>query len=313
MPNATNDSNSSHAVTSIPSNGNICPGLDAASHTFYNGCWDSVATGAATTFCTGSSCSCSGFPNASSCSCTGRNSGKSCTANTYTHTWHVNATSTWTGCVTDRDKTTNMDEAGDPPNAGTPATLFPANQYDENSKAYCDSGSSPRLQPIIPLSSSWSALKNAINTMQPTGGTNQAIGLAWGWQSLLSGGPLPVPAEQPGYVYNRAIILLSDGLNTEDRWPENGNGSTQNGTSIDDRQAQLCANIKAVTDPKTNGPMYTIYTIQVNTSTPSDPESQVLKGCASSPDKFYQLKSSSDIVSAFNAIGTDLAKLRVAR
>jgi Flp pilus assembly protein TadG len=314
MPTSTNDSNSDNAVTTIPTNGKICPGLDAASHTFYNGCWDSVATGNKTTFCTGSSCSCSNFPSSSNCSCTGKNSGKSCSANAYTHTWQANSTSgTWTGCVTDRDQSKNMDEAGDPPTTSDPTTLFPANQYDENGKAYCDVNSSPRLKPIIPLSSSWSSLKNAINTMQPTGGTNQAIGLAWAWQSLQSGGPLPVPAEQPGYVYNHAIILLSDGLNTEDRWPENGNGKTQNGTKIDDRQAKLCANIKAARDPKTNALIYTVYVIQLNTGSPSDPESQVLKGCASSVDKFYQLKSSTEVVKAFNAIGTDLAKLRVAR
>ena len=40
------------------------------------------------------------------------------------------------------------------------------------------------------------------------------------------------PAEDSNYTYNRVIILLSDGLNTEDRWPANGNGSTQVNGSI---------------------------------------------------------------------------------
>jgi hypothetical protein len=50
----------------------------------------------------------------------------------------------------------------------------------------------------------------------------------------------------------------------------------------------------------------------VDTSTPADPTSTILQYCASSPDKFYMLTSSSQIVTTFNAIGTALSKLRVA-
>jgi len=147
--------------------------------------------------------------------------------------------------------------------------------------------------------------------MQPTGGTNQAVGMAWAWQSLLPGGPLNAPTEDGNTTYNRVIILLSDGLNTEDRWPAYGNGSSQaSGNPIDVRQAQLCTNLKNATDAKGN-PMYTIYTIQVNTSSPADPTSTVLQNCASSPDKFFMLTSSSQILTTFNTIGTALSKLRV--
>jgi hypothetical protein len=82
------------------------------------------------------------------------------------------------------------------------------------------------------------------------------------------------------------IILLSDGLNTEDRWPDYGDGSTrQNGSpdpqfpgkndarqriKIDARQRILCDNLKNDRDAQ-NRPMYTISTVQVNTATPADP------------------------------------------
>jgi Flp pilus assembly protein TadG len=223
----------------------------------------------------------------------------------------TNPISTWNGCVTDRTQPNDV-------NAVLPATsdvktLFPANQYYENSKSYCSSSSSPQLAPIIPLTYSWSSLKTAVNAMQPTGGTNQAIGLAWAVQSLIPGGVLSAPAEDVNTTYNRVIILLSDGLNTEDRWPEYGNGSSQaSGDPIDTRQALLCSNLKNAKDLKGNY-MYTIYTIQVNTSSPADPTSTVLKNCASSPDKFYMLTSSSQIVTTFNSIGAALSKLRVAK
>ena len=59
--------------------------------------------------------------------------------------------------------------------------------------------------------------------------------------------------------------------------------------------------------------MYTIYTIQVNTGSPADPTSTVLSNCASGSDKFFMLTSSTQIVSAFNTIGTQLSQLRVSR
>jgi Flp pilus assembly protein TadG len=222
----------------------------------------------------------------------------------------TNAINTWTGCITDRYQ--NYDETGDAPSSGDATTRFPANQYYENSTSYCNANSNPTLEPVIPMSYAWSTLKTAVNAMQPTGGTDQSVGLAWAWQSLLQTGPIPAPAEDPNTTYNRVIILLSDGLNTEDRWPNYGNGSTQNGTSIDDRQAQQCTNIKNATD-SVGRPLYTIYTIQVNTSSPADPTSTVLRNCASDLSKFFMLTNSNQIATTFTTIGTALSQLRVAR
>jgi hypothetical protein len=235
-----------------------------------------------------------------------------CTAPLFNNykTGSTNPISTWTGCITDR--TQSYDETGDAPDTGNVATLFPANQYYENSTAYCNSRASTTLEQVMPMSYDWSTLKTNVNAMQPTGGTDQSVGLAWGWQSLLQTGPIPAPAEDPNTTYNRVIILLSDGLNTEDRWPDYGDGSTQTGSDIDNRQAQQCSNIKAVTD-SSGRPMYTIYTIQVNTSSPADPTSTVLRNCASDLSKFFMLTSSTQIATTFTTIGTALSQLRVAR
>jgi Flp pilus assembly protein TadG len=311
--------NGSKSVSTIPSSGLICPSVDYNSHTLYNGCWNSVQITSQVIYCTGSSRNCNTGMGNSTATCSGSGNNVTCTqtvnTNTYTHTWVANATSTWTGCITDR--TQSFDETGDAPTSNIAATLFPANQYYENSEAYCRSNNSPALEPIMPMSYDWSTMKTNINAMQPTGGTNQSVGLAWAWQSLLQTGPIPAPAEDSNTTYNRVIILLSDGLNTEDRWPEYGNGSTQNTNSsgvgyIDARQAQQCNNIKAAVDA--NGrPMYTIYTIQVDTSTPADPVSNVLKNCASDPSKFFMLTNSSQIATTFTTIGTALSQLRVAQ
>ena len=239
--------------------------------------------------------------------CNSRDKHGNCTS----YTWTPAAHSTWTGCVTDR--TQPYDAQNTAPAISNVATLFPADEYRENNQSYCKPGNNPPLQQIAPLSYDWTSLKTMVNAMQPTGGTDQPIGLAWAWQSLQQTSPMNAPAEDPNYTYAHAIILLSDGLNTEDRWPAYGNGSTQYGGQIDARQKALCDNIKAVMDPKTGKPMYTIYTIQVNTGTPADPTSPVLSYCASEPQNFYLLYSASQVIAAFNSIGTSLSKLRVAQ
>jgi len=196
---------------------------------------------------------------------------------------------TWTGCVVDRDQ--DYDTKNTTPTSGNVGTLFPAEQY-----SYCNSGSSSYLQPIMPLSYDWSALKNRIDAMKPTGNTNQGIGLAWGWMTLSTGNPMNAPAKDANYTYKDAIVLLSDGLNTQNRWYSNA-------SQIDTRQKKLCDNAKAEN--------ITIYTVQVNTG--SDPTSSVLQYCASSADKFYLVTSASQTVSVFKDIGTSLSRLRVAR
>lgn len=196
---------------------------------------------------------------------------------------------TWTGCVVDRDQ--DYDTKNTTPTSGNVGTLFPAEQY-----SYCNSGSSSYLQPIMPLSYDWSALKSRIDAMKPTGNTNQGIGLAWGWMTLSTGNPMNAPAKDANYTYKDAIVLLSDGLNTQNRWYSNA-------SQIDTRQKKLCDNAKAEN--------ITIYSVQVNTG--SDPTSTVLQYCASSTDKFYLVTSASQTVSVFKDIGTSLSKLRVAR
>jgi hypothetical protein len=139
-------------------------------------------------------------------------------------------------------------------------------------------------------------MKDLVDDMSPGGNTNQGIGLQVGWMSLVGGGPFTVPAETTGYTYQHVIILLTDGLNTQNRWY-----SSQ--SSIDARQSMTCDNVKAAG--------IVLYTIQVNTG--GDPTSTLLRNCASSTDKFFLLTSASQIVTTFNQIGTNLTKLHIAK
>lgn len=219
-----------------------------------------------------------------------------------TTTWVPDNHNTWNGCITDRDQ--NYDTLATLPNpadinlpATSASTLFPAEQYDSCPLA------------MKPLSYDWASMNTLVTQMYPAGNTNQAIGLSWAWQSLVGGGPFgTVPPMDSNYTYNQVIILLTDGLNTQDRWYTDQ-------TSIDARQKITCDNINAAN--------ITLYTVQVNTG--GDPVSTLLKNCAGSaaspgvarkypdPNNTFVVTASNGIGSVFSQIGTKLSQLRISK
>ncbi len=201
------------------------------------------------------------------------------TCQSHSKTWTPNAHSTWNGCVTDRDQ--NYDTTNTAPGVG--ATLYPAEQY-----ASCPAAS------VMGLSNDWDALNTRIDAMTAAGNTNQAIGLQLGWQTLTAA-PFTVPPIDTDYQYQTVIILLTDGLNTQDRWYSTA-------SSINNRQNTTCTNIKNAG--------IVLYTVQVNTG--SDPTSTLLQNCATDAGKFFLLTESGQIVTTFGQIGTSLSKLRLA-
>jgi uncharacterized protein YegL len=211
-----------------------------------------------------------------SCSSSRYSSQSSCLS--HDKVWTPAGHDTWNGCVTDRDQ--NFDTTNDPPLAG--ANLYPAEQYSSCPEA------------VMGLSNAWDTLATKIDDMQPDGNTNQAIGLQMGWQTLTAS-PFTIPAEDPNYKYTPVIILLTDGLNTQDRWYSSA-------SSINTREQKTCDNIKAAG--------ITLYTVQVNTG--NDPTSTLLQNCASDRNKFFLLTSADEIVATFNQIGTALTNLRLA-
>jgi len=205
------------------------------------------------------------------------------------YSWNHSSPSTsksqWNGCVTDRDQSNDVSSA--PPSSQP--TEFIADQ---------DSGCPAAT--VLPLTYDWTSVNSTIDKMSPLGGTNQTIGLQWGWFSLLQQSPLNAPAEDTTKQYQHIIILFTDGLNTLDRWYGNGSATS---TQVDSRMSTLCSNIKATG--------VTIFTVQIDTDGAG--ESAVLPACATDASHFFMLTSSSQIAAAFQQIGVEITKLRVAR
>jgi Flp pilus assembly protein TadG len=293
----------------IPSSGTyagmICPGIDGGGHypgkgsVYYNGCYTSVA-GTPTVVASGSSASCpTGAPN---CSCSGTGTNRKCTKPTYLHYWRTHPTdtnqaaaaapahSTWTGCINDRDQDYDTKNTAPGTSSASPSSQFYAEQWSA-----CLSAT------VTPMSNDWATLKNQITAMTAAGNTNQSVGMAWGWQSLsTTNGPIAAPAKDSNYIYKDYIVLLSDGLNTQNRW-----STTQ--STIDARQELLCQSVKG----DTSNPV-TVFTIQVNINN-GDAKSQVLQDCATSTSYFQMITSASQTAGAFQNIITEISKLRVAQ
>jgi Flp pilus assembly protein TadG len=171
-------------------------------------------------------------------------------------TWQPHPHSVWNGCVMDR--TQNKDVTITAPQAGNDPTLFPAHQSQ-----WCPVS----LMTLKSVVNDWSALNAKIDAMTPVGNTNTTIGLAWGWETLAPSGLFGAPAESPDL--DKVLIMLTDGLNTQNRW-------TTSQSSIDSRTATICNNIKA-----SNIRIYTVRVI--------DGDADLLRNCATKPEMFYDV------------------------
>jgi len=198
----------------------------------------------------------------------------------YNHTWLVNDHSTWGGCMMDR--TQDYDTENTLPTSS--GTDFPA----ENS-AYCPPGT------ITPLGYDWDTLSSQVDAMTANGNTNQTVGLAWGWQALTDGDPFD-PGALPSDT-TKIIILLSDGLNTQNRW-------SQTQSDIDTRMADACQHAKD------DGVV--IYTVFVDLNGASG-SSDTLYNCATDHNKYFDLTTTGQIITTFNNIAQQITQLRVAR
>lgn len=212
-------------------------------------------------------------------------------AGPWNHNWVVNAHSSWGGCIMDREKSSNYDISN------TTAVGFPAtNPTSPLSNSECMNGK------VTPLNYSWTDLATKVDAMQAKGSTNQAIGVAHGWQMLTQGGPYATPALPANTT--RYIILFSDGLNTQNRWW--GDGSTEGTTEdgyIDTRMNSAC------TAAKSDGVI--IYTLYVHTN--GGGNSAPLQNCASDTSKYFDLTSVDQIDTAFTEITKQITNVRVAQ
>ena len=182
---------------------------------------------------------------------------------------------TWGGCVADRDQPNDVKDTA--PSGG--ATLFPV----------ADCGS---LAKTLPLTGDWTALENMVDGMTPSGMTNVTIGMAWGWHALTQSQPF-TQAQAVKNDVEKVLILLTDGLNTQNRF-------TTNAAQIDKRTAAVCDNVK-----KAKIRVFTVRVIEGNLD--------LLQACASAPNMFYDVQVASQLKDVFTSIAVSLSGARLSK
>jgi Flp pilus assembly protein TadG len=248
----------------------------------------------------GSSMSCGNLASPSVCECSGSGSTKVCRQKSYDHVWQPSPKTAWDGCVRDRNQSFDVENTA-PSFVSTDVQKTNINGSLESYRTATTPDTSNGFQPfqystcpaqLMPLTFDWTALNDKIDALTPSGNTNVTIGLSWAFHALTASDPLNNAAPGSGEL-DKAIVLLTDGDNTQNRW-------TNTGSDIDARTQQACANVK-----KANIKLYTIRVIDGN--------GPLLQACATNPTMYYNVQDASKLDAVFKAIADSLAKLHIAK
>jgi uncharacterized protein YegL len=177
--------------------------------------------------------------------------------------------SNWSGCVSDREQPNDVKNKKP---TGDPFTWYPA--------ANCS------LAKLMPLTDNWAGLNTKVDEMNASGMTNLTIGMAWGFNMLTPGAPLSTAAEPSKYL-KRYMIVLTDGMNTKNKW-------TTDPAQIDARTSQICVNAKA-----SGIRIYTIRVINGNET--------LLQSCASETSMYRNITNANQLTGVFEAIAKELS------
>lgn len=190
---------------------------------------------------------------------------------------------------------------------------------DTGPNAYC-----PTV--MTPLTPTKQTILNAINALVARGNTHINIGAVWAWNMLSErwqgewGGTMgtTLPLDYGTPHMNKAAILLTDGDNTMSQpiytaygYLSDGRlGSTTNSTTarntLNTKLSTVCTAMKA------KG-IY-IYVIALGGSSDINEDTrELLEGCASGSNYYFESPTASELNGVFNAIADSLSNLRVSQ
>lgn len=175
--------------------------------------------------------------------------------------------------------------------------------------------------PLLPLTSTKDEIEAKLATMAAKGSTNIAEGLMWGWRALSPGEPFGDGRPYDTRNNEKVIVLMTDGANTyaassnhnKSWYAAYGYGwsgrlgttysSSAYTTRMNQKTTTACANAKAAG--------IKIYTVAFRLE--SDPTSlALLQSCATEASMAFRASDGAALVAAFERIGTEISKLRVA-
>lgn len=162
-------------------------------------------------------------------------------------------------------------------------------------------------QPIVPLTSDEDFLLDAIDNLTSNGNTLVNIGMVWGWRVISPEEPFTEGAAYDSVDWDKAVMVMTDGVNTMDG-QYNAHGRTdQHGMDagdLDDKLAEICTAMKTAPNE------ILIYTVAFEDGV-SDDTKALLEDCATDSSKFFDAPSSEDLIDVFEQISRELSNLHI--
>lgn len=249
------------------------------------------------------------------------------------------STAGWKGCVEARPDPYDGDDTLPSAQSFTSYYYAPTSRIQDNNWPIIlpelwrrNNGRGPNLgcgPEITPLTASRSTIDTAIGDMGAwhRGGTTGNLGLSWGWRTISPswrgwwGGETPTthPLDYDTDFMDKVVVVLTDGKNqfydhdssggpgsdytAYGRIEELGVASLGAGRNILD--ARMAATCEAMKDEGIR-----IYSITFGPS-PDGQAQDLFRNCANTPAMYYHAPSNEDLAEAFQAIGGELANLRI--
>lgn len=163
---------------------------------------------------------------------------------------------------------------------------------------------------ILPLTSDKALLLSQIQTMQAHGNTLGNVGTLWGYRLLSPEEPFTEGVEWTNERWHKAVVIMTDGINTRDSVYSNFWASAKNQlntTHYNDRFLEVCNALKD------HG--VTVYTIILGTNgRGEDPDANTknyYKKCASSEAQYYDAPTNDELIGVFEEISRQLSNLYI--
>lgn len=197
---------------------------------------------------------------------------------------------TWYGCVGSRNHPNNIEDD---------------DYLSERIPGVLNAGGPDCPQEITAMTTTKSVVENAIVAMSVGGETYVPGGLFWGHALISSDEPFTqgkTDAAMQAAGGAKAIVLMTDGENTAspDDW---GAHYDSNRTEANDYTEEMCDEIKSKN--------IQLYTIAFDVSDAA--VTNLLRDCATAPDKFYDAADSGQLAAAFKSIANSLVELALTK
>lgn len=171
---------------------------------------------------------------------------------------------------------------------------------------------------ILPLTSTKAELETAIEGMTANGWTNILQGTTWGWRVLSSAAPFTEGRDEGDSNNRKYLVIMSDGENTYQS--QNNHNKSMYGafsytskarlpisgapTKMNEKTLTACDNAKAAG--------ITIFTVAFRAAATSYAARSLLQSCATSPSHALLASNGEALKKAFQDIGRQISRLRIA-